>query len=154
MGGNANLKSRKSMKGGPAERTESNEGYHELYTVSISLCYEPCLTLSIKVGDIKRTAASTHEEIKRQIAQAMTGVASRVEDMQTASGTKDKIAQHWIEQLISKARETKSKHPGRSEAELVTEVNDWYKDQPGDKINPLLLLDGDTLLLFVQIYIF
>lgn len=34
MGGSANHKSRKSTKGGPHEVTESNEGYHELYTVS------------------------------------------------------------------------------------------------------------------------
>jgi hypothetical protein len=34
MGGNANCKSRKSTKGGPHEITESNKGYHELYTVS------------------------------------------------------------------------------------------------------------------------
>jgi hypothetical protein len=34
MGGNANCKSRKSMKGGPHNVTESDEGYHELYTVS------------------------------------------------------------------------------------------------------------------------
>jgi hypothetical protein len=33
MGGNANRKSRKSTKGGPPEITESDEGYHELYTV-------------------------------------------------------------------------------------------------------------------------
>jgi hypothetical protein len=35
MGGNANCKSHKSTKGGPHEITESNEGYHELYTVSL-----------------------------------------------------------------------------------------------------------------------
>ena len=33
MGGNANRKSRKSTKGGPPKIMESNEGYHELYTV-------------------------------------------------------------------------------------------------------------------------
>ena len=41
MGGNANCKSRKSTKGGPHEVTESDEGYHELYTVSLKF-----LTLS------------------------------------------------------------------------------------------------------------
>jgi hypothetical protein len=37
MGGNANCKSRKSTKGGPHEITESNGGYHELYTVGLPL---------------------------------------------------------------------------------------------------------------------
>ena len=35
MGGNANCKSRKSTKGGLHKVTELNEGYHELYTVSL-----------------------------------------------------------------------------------------------------------------------
>ena len=37
MGGNANCKSCKSTKGGPHEVTESDEGYHELYTVSLDI---------------------------------------------------------------------------------------------------------------------
>jgi hypothetical protein len=37
MGGNTNCKSRKSTKGGPSAVTESNEGYHELYTVSSAI---------------------------------------------------------------------------------------------------------------------
>ena len=39
MGGNANYKSHKSMKGRPANKTESNEGYHELYMVTRILLY-------------------------------------------------------------------------------------------------------------------
>lgn len=143
MGGNANYKSRKSMKGGPASKAESNEGYHELYTVSILKCVDFLFVLIIlQVGDTKRTAASTRKEIESQVAQAMLGISSKVEEKQTASGTKDKIAQHWIDQLIAKAREIKSKHPGRPENEIVAELSQWYDDQPGDKINPLLLFEG------------
>lgn len=40
MGGNANCKSHKSTKGGPHEVTESDEGYHELYTVCPSIHLE------------------------------------------------------------------------------------------------------------------
>lgn len=39
MGGTANYKSRKSTKGGPHSITESNEGYHELYTVRLLMRY-------------------------------------------------------------------------------------------------------------------
>jgi hypothetical protein len=46
MGGNANRKCRRSMKGGPHEVTESNEGYHELYTVRNVFCCI-CKNLSI-----------------------------------------------------------------------------------------------------------
>lgn len=87
-------------------------------------------------------ASSTCDEIEKQIVQAMLGIASKVEDMQMASGIKDKIAQHWIKQLIAKVCKIKSKHPGCSDNEIVSEVNKWYKDQPGEKINPVLFLDG------------
>lgn len=87
-------------------------------------------------------ASSTCDEIEKQIAQAMLDIASKVEDMQMASGIKDKIAQHWIEQLIAKVHKIKSEHPGHSDDEVISEVNKWYKDQPREKINPLLFLDG------------
>ena len=42
MGGNANRKSRKSTKGGPHEMTESDQGYHELYTVRLLVLLSQC----------------------------------------------------------------------------------------------------------------
>lgn len=49
MGGNANYKSHKSMKSGPADKTESNEGYHELYTVTRILLYR-CYKSELSTG--------------------------------------------------------------------------------------------------------
>jgi len=77
---------------------------------------------------------------------ACYGVASNVEKLQTATGTKDKIAQHWIEILLRKAREIKAQpNPDKKTAkELVNEIFDWFKAQPGEKFNPLLLLDSNA----------
>jgi hypothetical protein len=43
-------------------------------------------------------------KIKEQIKSACLGVATAVEKLQTDSGVKDKIAVHWIELLIEKAK--------------------------------------------------
>jgi len=72
----------------------------------------------------------------------MHGYLKPVEALQTATGTKDKIAQHWIEILVAKARQMKSDEPGHTRDDIAEELGKWYKDQPGDKINPLLLLDS------------
>jgi len=36
----------------------------------------------------------------------------------------------------------KANQPGRSGESIATELQEWLKVQPGDKINPLLLIDG------------
>lgn len=51
-----------------------------------------------------RTAAETVSEIKSQLITATRGVAAPVDAMQTATGVKDPIAQHWINLMIAKSR--------------------------------------------------
>jgi hypothetical protein len=93
-----------------------------------------------------RTADGTRAEIEEQIRTACYGVASNVEKLQTATGTKDKIAQYWIEILLQKAREKKTQpNPEKkSPKQLAEELYEWFKDQPGEKLNPLLLLQSDS----------
>ncbi|KAJ7714446.1 hypothetical protein B0H16DRAFT_1667208 [Mycena metata] len=51
--------------------------------------------------------------------------------MQTATGIKDKVAQHWIEILLKKSREIKANHPGRSAEDIKAELKTWFDAQPG-----------------------
>lgn len=63
----------------------------------------------------------TKKEIVAQIITATQGNASAVESMQTGSGIKDSIAQHWIDRLISKGRalrEERLKNPITQDARL------------------------------------
>ncbi|KAJ6615982.1 hypothetical protein B0H10DRAFT_1949461 [Mycena sp. CBHHK59/15] len=73
--------------GGTTEEKESPEGYHTFYEWG---------------------APRNVEEIKscvlEQLWLATQGVVSHVDALQTSTGTKDKIAQHWIELLIPKSR--------------------------------------------------
>ncbi|KDR74877.1 hypothetical protein GALMADRAFT_99137 [Galerina marginata CBS 339.88] len=125
MGGNANCKCRKCHVGGPHEKKESNEGYHEHYLTGI-----------------KRSAEETRLELEKQIKLAMYGVEKPINETQTNTGTKDKVAQHWIDILLAKSRELKSANPSRSVEEIAQELQTWFDEQPGDKINPLLSIAG------------
>ena len=90
------------------------------------------------------TAEATRAEINEQVRMAMRGYSEPVKKLQTATGTKDKIAQHWIEILLAKARKMKTENPGRSTDENAEELAKWYQEQPGDKMNPLLLLASEN----------
>ncbi|KAK0467035.1 uncharacterized protein EV420DRAFT_1636068 [Desarmillaria tabescens] len=125
IGGNGNMGCRKCYAGGSHDNTESDEGYHDLH-------YE----------GVFRSAQGIREELEKQIRQAMHGVEKMVTEMQTATGIKDKVAQHWIEQLLAKAKEMKHAEPGRSLESVVEELQKWFDEQPGDKINPLLDIAG------------
>ena len=111
MGGNASRKSQKSMKGGPPEVTESDGGYHEplhgsFFLYQILNPYSWHYVIIIQWGQ-PRSAAATRAEIYKQVQLAMWGYSEPVKKLQTATGTKDKITQHWIEIHLAKARRWK-----------------------------------------------
>lgn len=125
IGGNSNCACRKCKVGGPHEYTESNDGYHALYS-----------------SGTLRNADEVRACLVQQLNLACYGVEKPISDMQTATGTKDKITQHWIEILIPKSRQLKSDNPSRSAESIADELQKWLKEQPGDKINPLLCIEG------------
>lgn len=125
MGGNANCKCQKCKVGGPHDHTESDEGYHSLFFAGVI-----------------RSAEETRQQLERQIDLAMYGVEKPILEMQTATGTKDKVAQYWIDILLKKAREIKSEQPVRTAESIADELRAWLKEQPGDKVNPLLSVAG------------
>jgi hypothetical protein len=89
-----------------------------------------------------RTAAETKTILESQLESAMRGVEKPITDLQTATGVKDKVAQYWIDILLTKSRQMKEAEPSRSKEDIATELREWLKTQPGDKINPLLSIDG------------
>ena len=52
----------------------------------------------------------------------MWGFSTPVEHLQTTTGTKDKIAQHWIKILLKKAQEMKANNTGHSTDEIAAEL--------------------------------
>lgn len=52
----------------------------------------------------------------------MFGINKHVEEMQTATGTKDKVMQYWIEQLLSKAKSMRNDNPNLTPEEIVNDL--------------------------------
>ncbi|KAJ6625360.1 hypothetical protein B0H10DRAFT_2174244 [Mycena sp. CBHHK59/15] len=71
-----------------------------------------------------------------QIRLATYGVAAHVDALQTETGTKDKIAQHWIEILIQKSREMQVETPGRLVDDISTELLIWLSNETDQPYNP------------------
>jgi hypothetical protein len=92
-----------------------------------------------------RSSTIISEQLDEQIRLSMYGVESPITKLQTATGTKDPIAQYWIDILLSKARELKAARPDRSCDDIATELREWFNEQPGDKKNPLLSVLGKLL---------
>jgi hypothetical protein len=84
------------------------------------------------------------------------GGKGMIEELQTATGTKDKIAQYWIDLLLSRAKKARSDDPTRLPDNIADELRTWLHAQPGSKLNPLLDLIGkltfvSTLMLQLSI---
>ncbi|KAJ7207880.1 hypothetical protein GGX14DRAFT_567183 [Mycena pura] len=77
-----------------------------------------------------------------QLDLAAEGKMKDIEKRQTASGTKDKITQYWIEKLIQRGAEIRNADPSRSVRDVAQELKMWLTVQPGDKMNPLLDIAG------------
>ncbi|KAJ7885740.1 hypothetical protein B0H14DRAFT_3734848 [Mycena olivaceomarginata] len=125
MGGNTNFPCRKCGWGRTRKEKEGDTLYHTCHLVGIA-----------------RNAAEIRETLDKQLQHAMRGDAKAVGDLQRDTGTKDKITQHWIEQLLARAKDLKAERRTRTPTEIAAELQKWFDDQPGDKRNPLLDLPG------------
>ncbi|EJD51246.1 hypothetical protein AURDEDRAFT_57358 [Auricularia subglabra TFB-10046 SS5] len=127
IGPGGNLLCRCCKVGGTATETATNEGYASLFTEG-----EP------------RTGKETLACVKEQLDLAKTGIESDVKAHQTRTGVKDRIAQHWIDRLIARARELKNGPQARTEEEIVDELTAWLKTQTGEHeaYNVLLTFAG------------
>lgn len=125
MGSNANHPCRKCHWGGTAKEKETEQIYHECH-----------------LSGALRSVGEIRENLQKQLQLAMRGDSKGVENLQRATGTKDKIAQYWIEQLVAKFRDLKAEGRQRTVDALAADVLQWFSEQPGDKMNPLLDIAG------------
>ncbi|KAJ7483006.1 hypothetical protein B0H11DRAFT_1862828 [Mycena galericulata] len=121
IGHQGNYFCRRCKVGGTNEEKECPDGYHSFYETG-----QP------------RNVEEIRSCVLAQIRLATLGIAAHVEALQTASGTKDKIAQHWIDILIQKSREMQAEMPGRLVDDISTELLIWLAQQTDQPYNPLL----------------
>ncbi|KAJ7733552.1 hypothetical protein DFH07DRAFT_780573 [Mycena maculata] len=125
MGVKANFPCRKCHWGGTTVEKEADETYHECHLAGAA-----------------RNAEEIWQNLDKQLKLATRGDAKSVENLQRSTGTKDKITQFWIEQLISKAQAMKAEDPRRTVDDIASELATWLEQQPGDKMNLLLDIAG------------
>ncbi|KAF7364109.1 hypothetical protein MSAN_01069900 [Mycena sanguinolenta] len=125
MGGNANHPCRKCHWGGSQKEKETEELYHQCHLAGVA-----------------RNVAEIRENLERQLQMAMHGDKTGIENLQRATGTKDKVAQHWIDILLKRADDLHRMSPRQSKADIASEIQTWFDQQPGEKLNPLLDITG------------
>ncbi|KAJ7793439.1 hypothetical protein B0H14DRAFT_2533522 [Mycena olivaceomarginata] len=125
MGGNANYPCRKCHWGGSKKEKETEEIYHQCHLAGVA-----------------RNVTEIRENLERQLQMAMHGDKKGIEDLQRATGTKDKVAQHWIDILLKRADDLRRASPRQSRADIASEIQTWFDQQPGEKFNPLLDITG------------
>ncbi|KAJ7782483.1 hypothetical protein DFH07DRAFT_949282 [Mycena maculata] len=125
IGGNGNHPCRKCHWGGTKLEKESTAVYHA--------CHEP---------GIARNAAEIRAELQNQLRLATFGDSDTIETRQRSSGTKDKISQYWIDQILARVADIREKEPQADIDDIASRVQTWLEEQPGDKMNPLLDMTG------------
>ncbi|KAJ7237918.1 hypothetical protein B0H12DRAFT_1254515 [Mycena haematopus] len=89
-----------------------------------------------------RDAGEIRESLEEQLRLSMLGDPKAVTEHQRATGTKDKVAQYWIDILLAKSQAMKAENRQRKEDDIALELKTWLDSQPGDKMNPLLNILG------------
>ncbi|KAJ7924799.1 hypothetical protein B0H13DRAFT_2577007 [Mycena leptocephala] len=130
IGHQGNYFCRRCLVGGMNEEKECPDGYHSFYQAGRPR----------NVEDIRSCVLS-------QLSLATYGVASHVDALQTSTGTKDKIAQHWIDILIEKSREMQASTPGRSVDEISNELLVWLAKETNQ---PFV---GSAMCVFICVFV-
>ncbi len=114
------------------------DNYYEFYQVKSEACMSTRMYSSFWQAGKPRNVEEIKACVLEQIRLATFGVESKVEALQTKTGTKDKIAQHWIALLITQARQLQAASPQRSHNEISAELLNWLGSQTSQPYNPLL----------------
>lgn len=145
VGPGANQMCRVCDVGGTEREVETDSGYERLFSVRRNAAVFPLIAAHSYQEGVERTRDKTREHVEAQLRAAMTGVESAVTTLQTATGVKDRIAQHWIEQLIERARQLRKDPRNLSQEKITDELSSWLAAQTDTPFNVLLLIDGALL---------
>ncbi|KAJ3853854.1 hypothetical protein EV368DRAFT_73223 [Lentinula lateritia] len=124
IGGSGNCKCRSCLAGGENGFHATVENYHDFYE-----CGKPCSVQEI------------YDCVLEQIRLATYGVSASIEELQTRTSTKDKIAQCWIDILIKEARKQQGENPENSKEDISEILLLWLASQTDQPYNPLLDVD-------------
>ncbi|KAH9910220.1 uncharacterized protein B0H18DRAFT_1090055 [Fomitopsis serialis] len=144
IGLHGNMWCRRCKLGGSEKERETDQNYHAHFDVD---------------PNNLRTAQQTRDDVLTQIRLAALGVKKDVTQRQTETGTKDKLAEHWIKILLDRARDEQQRRittPATADArlkgvhggnrtqvvlvikkEIQAELLEWVVTQPPETYNKL-----------------
>ncbi|KAF8162732.1 hypothetical protein B0H34DRAFT_763800 [Crassisporium funariophilum] len=125
IGGNGNHPCRKCYVGGTTKEKESDAGFHQMFYPGEA-----------------RTSEKNLQHVEAQVWAACLGIAERVKELQTSTGIKDAFTQHWIEELLDRARDLKKQYPQRTSADIQMELMNWVDGNKDNVYNSFLTLEG------------
>jgi hypothetical protein len=96
----------------------------------------------LRQAGVPRSKDQILQELERQVKLACSGVIKHVKDSQTRTGVKDTYTQFWIDQLISRFKETKKNDPDRSVQDIQKELIQWTIDNREKIYSPFLTMKG------------
>jgi hypothetical protein len=97
--------------------------------------------LKQNVQPFTRSAKEILHDIESQVKLTCLGVAQNVQSQQTKNGIKDAYMQHWIDNLITRARTLHKEHPERTAADIQKELLAWVAEHKSNIFNPFLSLE-------------
>lgn len=86
--------------------------------------------------------AETLDEVKSQVRLACLGVATHVKEKQSTTGVEDVYTQHWIENLIKRAKVMQKAEPHRTALSIQAELVQWSEQNEGQIYSGYLTLRG------------
>lgn len=99
-------------------------------------------------GQEKRTKEKTVADLEAQLARALSGAPSAIDEMGTQSGTKDKYFAHFVGQLQDLANEVREERKragtsdGHSKNEVRARLQALREKMPDNIFNPALRIPG------------
>ncbi|PPQ75136.1 hypothetical protein CVT24_010098, partial [Panaeolus cyanescens] len=109
--------------------------------VKEAILYPDQILLDIQPGR-HRSSSETLGRVKEQVYAACTGVAATVEKLQATTGVKDAYTQHWVDNLIARARDLKKANPQWTSTDVQNHLKSWVDDNEAIIFNPFLTLEG------------
>ncbi|KAK1221492.1 hypothetical protein PQX77_015698 [Marasmius sp. AFHP31] len=125
MGQNANHSCRKCKVGGSRQDKVSDEGFHSLFSAGEHRSGEEVLL-----------------ELRAQLRLACEGVAARITERQTETGTKDPFTQYWIDDILERFRTMRAHNCGIPKEHITAELLKWIDEHDDDTITAFLTLRG------------
>ena len=92
-----------------------------------------------------RTPEATVNSLREQLSLATHGVKQPITELQTQTGTKDKITTFFVEKIIKDRKELKASSKQLSREDVTLKMQEWLQENVENIVNPLMTMPSNIL---------